>query len=245
MKKIIIIFLVLFVSSFSKEKVIFVTGDYFPYTSRSKVNKGSLIEILEEVGKRLDLDLVINFYPWKRCEELVKNGEAFATLPYIITEERSKIFDFSVSLIESEGKLFYMKDKLKNPTWTDYNSLNKYTIGGTLGYWYESVFRLNGLEADYSPTDEIALKKLYMGRIEILAQDDVVGWALIKKFYPQEVDKFDTMKKSLNQNSLHLMVSRKYPNANSLKHRINLSIEEMKKDGTFDKIIAKYIKKVN
>lgn len=94
MKKIIIIFLVLFVSSFSKEKVIFVTGDYFPYTSRSKVNKGSLIEILEEVGKRLDLDLVINFYPWKRCEELVKNGEAFATLPYIITEERSKILTF-------------------------------------------------------------------------------------------------------------------------------------------------------
>lgn len=242
MKKIYFAFLTITFALFAGEKIQIVTGEYFPYSTEKGINKGILVEVINEIEKRTGLDFEIKFYPWKRCEELVKKGEAFGAFPYIVTEERNKIFYFSEPLIKSIGKFFYLKDKIKSPSWSSYDNLMNYTIGGTLGYWYEIPFRENNLKVDYSPDDDTSLKKLYTGRVNILAIEELVGWALIKKYYPTEIEKFETMEKNLNESDLHLMISKVYPMSKTLRDKFNSGLKEIKADGTFDKIVNKYKK---
>lgn len=242
MKKISFIFLLLTSISFALEKIPIVTGEYFPYSTENGPNKGILVDIVSEIGKRKGLDFEIKFYPWKRCEELVKKGDAFATFPYIITEARNKNFYFSKPLIKSVGKFFYLNDKLKNPKWENYSNLLNYSIGGTLGYWYEADFKTHKLKVDYSPDDETSLKKLYSGRFDIFPVEELVGWALIKKNYPKEVEKFSVMTKNLNESELYLMISKEYPKSKILKDIFDTGLKEIKDDGTFDKIVNKYRK---
>jgi len=80
-----------------------------------------------------------------------------------------------------------------------------------------------------------------MERIDILPVDELVGWSLIKKYYPKEIEKFATIEKKLNENDLHLMISKKYPNSIEIKEKIDKAIKELVADGTFRKIINKYI----
>ena len=76
-------------------------------------------------------------------------------------------------------------------------------MGGILGYWYEKDFKEAGLNVDYAASDEVSLKKLYEGRMDLLAMDELLGWHYIKKLYPNEVQKFDTVKKPLKNDLLH------------------------------------------
>lgn len=242
MKKLIVLILFLFSSLiYSKEKILLVTGEWFPYTSEKIVGSGYFSEIVTAVFNDMGFEVEYKFFPWKRCEELVKSGEAFATFPYIITDERQKIFTFSDPVANSTGRLFYLKKNFKSePIWTDYKSLKKYSIGGTFGYWYEAEFKKTGLKVDYSPNDEVAIKKLYSGRVNMLAIDELVGWELIKKLYPKEIDKFDVMDNPLNISELHLMISSSYANSSNLKDRFNISLSKIKKTPIYDKILKKY-----
>ncbi|MBF0203781.1 MAG: transporter substrate-binding domain-containing protein [Desulfamplus sp.] len=248
MKKLILVIIMLLFSvtifstlCIAKGKIILVTGEWPPYTSEKMKGYGFVTEIVSAIFKEAGLEVAYEFYPWLRCENHIKHGVAFAAFPYFINDERKAIYDFSDDLARATGRFFYLKSNIKTDVvWEKYEDFKEYKIGGTAGYWYQKAFEDAGIKLDLAATDELGIKKLRAGRFDLLATDELVGWSLIKEFFPAESNNFDIVKKPLNNDDLRLMVSRTYPEAASITKQVNEALQRIKIKGIYSEILKKY-----
>ncbi|MBF0230103.1 MAG: transporter substrate-binding domain-containing protein [Desulfamplus sp.] len=243
MKKIILLVVLVFLSATicSAAKVILVTGEWPPYTSEKMEGYGFLSEIVSAVFKEAGVEIEYQFYPWLRCEKNIKEGKAYAAFPYIITDERKAIYDFSDPLGKSSFCLFYLKSNIKTDVvWEKYEDLKKYNVGGTAGYWYEKAFADAGIKLDLASSDELGVKKLHGGRFDLLATDELVGWSLIKTLFPADIKKFAVVEKHLNNDELRLMVSKTYPDSQAITKKVNEALQRIKDKGIYSEILKKY-----
>ncbi|MBF0573716.1 MAG: transporter substrate-binding domain-containing protein [Desulfamplus sp.] len=241
-KLILLVVLVLLSANIcSAAKVILVTGEWPPYTSEKMEGYGFLSEIVFAVFKETGIEIEYQFYPWLRCEKNIKEGDAYAAFPYIITDERKAIYDFSDPLGKSSFKLFYLKSNVQSDVvWEKYEDLKEYKIGGIAGYWYEKAFADAGIKLDLAVSDELGVKKLEAGRFDLLATDELVGWTLIKKMFPADIDNFAVVNKALKNDLLRLMVSRTYPDAQTITKKVNEALQRIKDKGIYLEILKKY-----
>lgn len=217
------------------------TGEWAPYTSEKMEGQGAFTEIVSAVFKEMGQPVKYLFYPWKRAEAETKSGNVFAAFPYITTDERQKDYDFSDPVMISTGKFFYMPKHQKTEiSFTKLEDLQAYNVGGVLGYWYEDPFKQAGLKVDYVSSDEQNIQKLYLGRVDLAAGEELVGWALIKQLYPNEMGQFATLQKSINEDPLRLMISRKYPGASALTLKFNIALKAIADKGIIKQILEKY-----
>jgi len=223
------------------QEVILTTGEWSPYTSESLPEQGAFTELVSVVLAEMGVTPKYLFYPWKRAEEEVRSGTAFAAFPYVATDERRAEFDFSEALLVSTGKFFYSRKFHPDPiTYEKLEELQAYRIGGVLGYWYEPVFKAAGLRTDYVKSDEQNLEKLQTGRIDLAPTDELLGWTILKQKYPTEITQFATVEKPLNESALRLMVSRTYPEAQAMLEKFNAALQTLKTNGRYAQLLAKY-----
>ena len=217
------------------------TGEWAPYTSEKLDNYGFFSEIVSAAAKEAGLNLEIKFFPWKRGENMAENGQIFAVFPYIRTADREKVFLFSDPVAPSKGKFFYLKSRLKGDlSWTKPADLKPYTIGGVVGYWYEKEFKAVGLDLDMVFDEETNFTKLKAGRIDLAASEELVGWQLITKLFPNDKNLFTVSKQSVNVSDMMLMVSRTYPDASTILILFNDGLKKLKANGKYAAILKKY-----
>ncbi len=219
----------------------FVTGEYDPYVSKEIVGYGMVTEIISATVKEMGFEPEYMFYPWKRCEATVKKARAWATFPYTYTEERANQFLYSAGLIVTTDKFFYYKKRFeKKIIWNKLEDLMSFKMGGVLGYFYEKEFNQAGLDMYYSDIERAALKLLKFGRTDLLLLDEAVGWNLIRKYYPQEIDDFGVLDKAYLISGNYLMVSKNYPDSQKLLNKFNIAFKQIKHKGIIDQILNKY-----
>ncbi|MBF0230104.1 MAG: amino acid ABC transporter substrate-binding protein [Desulfamplus sp.] len=243
MKKIILLVALVFLSAniCSAAKVILVTGEWPPYTSEKMEGYGFLSEIVSAVFKEAGVEIEYQFYPWLRCERNIKDGKVYAAFPYIITDERKAIYDFSDPLAKSTGRFFYLKSNIKSDVvWEKYEDLKRYKIGGTAGYWCVKAFEDVGIKLDLAASDELSMKKLKGGRFDLLPADELVGWSIIKTLFPADINNFAVVEKPLNNDELRLMVSKTYPDAAVITKKVNEALQRIKANGVYSAILKKY-----
>lgn len=218
-----------------------VTGDWEPYTSRELQGRGVFTEVVSAVLTQAGFAPSYYFYPWKRAELEAKQGVAFAVFPYIKTAERAKDFYFSDPIIPTTGRFFYLKSRFpKSIDYQDLSDLQPYNISGVLGYWYTDTFAAARLNVDYVPSDRQSIQKLYLKRVDLAACEELVGWALIDKLYPDHRADFAVLDKPLNRGFLRLMVSKTYPQASEILQKFNLALAQLRDNGTIDAIFREH-----
>lgn len=211
------------------QKIVLASAEWEPYISETRAGHGKFAEIVTAVFKEMGMTVEFVFAPWKRVEMLVKNGDVFAGIPYSYTQERHKSFDYSVPIMNSANVFFYRKKAYpKEIGYSRLEELARYRISGVTGYWYEGLFAKAGLNVEYVTSDEQSMVKLYFNRVDLAATDELVGWALLEKLYPREVSQFAVVAKPFETTKLHLLVSRKYPNAAEITQKFNATFESMK-----------------
>lgn len=230
-KKYILFFFIINTLFLYAEKIVLVTNEWKPFISKEYDNYGPLPEKITKIFVNAGIEVEYKFYPWRRCEELIKSGEAFGTFPYIKTSKREKEYYFSNIILESVGRLFFLKENINTLKWNKYEDLKNYKVGGVFGYWYEEPFKKAGLSVDYSSSEVIAVNKLYSMRVDLIAGDENVIWEIINKNFPEETDKFDVSEKEINSNALHLITSKNNKKNLNLIKRFNKSLKNMKKEG--------------
>lgn len=229
------------IPSIAEERIPLATGEWRPYTSAEIEGYGFFSEIVTAVFKEADIDITYNFYPWKRCAAYVKSGDIFAAFPYSITNQRKNYASFSDPVSETTTVFFYNRKKHENPI--DYDRIDeqkKYTIVGVLGYYYAEAFKKANLDVMYVTTEQKALELIYHQRYDIFPLSNYVGWNLIKKLYPKDYRSFTTCKKPLDTTTLHLMVSKKYPNYKSLIKKFNTALIRVKEKGIYQEILSRH-----
>ena len=72
-------------STFAATEVVFVTGEWEPFSSKSLPNKGIATELITIICKEAGINPTFNFVPWPRAEVAIEEGTAFAAFPYALT----------------------------------------------------------------------------------------------------------------------------------------------------------------
>ncbi|WP_163833783.1 substrate-binding periplasmic protein [Spartinivicinus ruber] len=245
MKAMLIMVLLLFCSQIygdKNESIEFVTSAYEPYViENNNEASGIFPDLITSVFSRFSVNVKFQFQPWTRCEELVKEGKAFATFPYVINAERTKSFNFSEPIIYFFPKFFYLKANFPDGfNWHTLKDFQPYVIGGVLGYWYESAFKEQEVNVHYATSDIQNIYKLMNQRIDFTLIDELVGWRLIDQAYPRHRRSFAVAPKPESANTFHLMISRQFVHNQKLTEQFNKGLAYIKADGTYQRIFRRY-----
>ena len=219
----------------------FVTGEWPPYSSEQIDGYGVCTEIVSAIVQEMGMIPKYNFFPWRRAELMVQQGEAFGAFPYAPNPERQENFDFSEMLLQHKMVFFYNQQAMSQPpTWTTLADLRAYRIGGVMGNNYESAFTNAGLTVHYVNSEKLNVNLLYANRVDLILTDEAVGRYLIQQLYPAERDIFGVLAKSFKTGNSHLMISRAYPFAERLRVQFNEAFQRIKANGTYRAILTKY-----
>ena len=218
------------------------TGEWKPYTSAKMEGYGFFSEIVAAAFKEAGIEISIDFYPWKRCEATVKSGTAFAAFPYSITEKRKRFSYFSDSVSTSTTVLFYNNQLHKTPIHFDsMEALRSYSIIGVLGYFYAEKFKEKKIQVYYVPTEEKALELIFFKRYDLLPLNKYVGIDLIDEKFPEKRHFFSLCETPLSTDTLHLMVSKRFPNSKELTQKFNAALIRLKEQGKYQKIVDRRV----
>ena len=240
MKKIAFFVLLLTISSnvFANETVRLAIGDWAPYTSATDAKSKILENVVAEAFKLEGIDVLYEYFPWKRSYALAKSGEFDGTFPWAKTDEHVKNFYIhEISLIKDEGVFFHLKKVYFD--WNDLEDLNKYAVGVTLGYKEEKIYKEKGINAQAVPSEDLNFKKILAGRIDVYQTSKIVGYATINRlFTPEDAKLFTNHPKPAVENEFYILFSQKTPNGQSLADKFDSGLKKLKESGSYDQIIA-------
>lgn len=236
------------IESQSHSKILIVTGEYSPYTSETLTDKGFFTQIVTTIFQKTGLDCEIAFYPWARCEEMVRTGKAWAAFPYGAYGSIARKYQLSSPIYTSNHRFFYLKtddsahDKMQTfHTLTDFKD---YTVGGTNGYWYGSKADLQakGIKnVEWAGNVDGLVNMLYNRRIDMFIEDELVGWTTIKKLYPNEIDKFATLRNIATSQEYVLIVSSSYPHSDDILKQFNATLSLLSTQDTLNEIVTSHL----
>ena len=203
---------------------------------------GFHIELLEQVGSLLDVQVVFKNLPWARALKAVEQGEVDAITYISKTPEREKYTIFLPDNIISESTYYFLEysDRERKIVFNgELNDLQTYVIGVQRGYSYNSEFdkseTLNKLTFN-NVTQMISL--LISGRIDL---------AILTKAEYENLKNTDEFKRirALNHPFTHTqnyIAFSKKRELDSMAKRFSKALKTFKQTEAFQKLKAKYNK---
>ncbi len=155
--------------------LIIITDPYEPFVFPPDANlKGLDYEVTEAVFQQLQIPIEIQFYPWKRCLQMMEHQEADGILDVAMTEERKAYLFFPKEpLSDSSLVIFYHKER--PVTVNALTDLKRYQIGSQHGYEYPKGLAEMLVNRTDVKTMGQNLQKLEAGRIDLMIENRVVG----------------------------------------------------------------------
>ncbi|MEH6563852.1 MAG: transporter substrate-binding domain-containing protein [Halopseudomonas sp.] len=226
--------------------LVIATSELPPYVSATPQNS-FLTDLLQEIGKEMDVRFEFRFMPWPRCELAVETHQAWATMPYVPTAERKQKFLFSQPLYAKRTMLFYYHSQAGKPDtrqlptrFQQLSELSPYRLGGVRGYYYEKLFAEAGLSLELASSEELSFRKLHAGRVDLVPAVETVGWDIIRSNFAQEQSAFSVLDTPLDVGHNYLMTSRYYPNAEHLLEQFNQALQTLRRTGMYSQIAMRH-----
>lgn len=231
----------------AQARVILVSsGEYPPWSGESLPGQGLVNRIVAEAFRREGVDVRFRFYPWRRALEVLRNGGVQASSFWFEDESRNREFLYSAQLSEHREVLFHRRDTIL-PAWSRLEDLASFRFCATRGYTYTSSFWLlvgNGtLRADESSSDEICLRKLLAGRVDVFPMDESAGRTLLASgaFPAASAGQLAINEQVLRVQAGHLLM-RRSADSIELMRRFNAGLATMRGDGTLERIRREWLR---
>lgn len=222
------------------QKIPLATGTYEPFVITDGGYRGSFVDIISAAFDKVGMEVELRQYPWPRCEMLVQEGEVFGAFPFGNSQKRSGYAWFADKIWQDRSVFFYLAQRLGDYDYTSFNTMHEYVIGGTAGNMYLDDFKKAGLKMDIAPQEISGLHKLLRGRIDLFAEEETVGWAMIAKHFSPQMTQFRSTPTPWRRLPLSIIVSQKYPNAKHIMEQFNEGLRLIRESGEYDEIIRRY-----
>lgn len=217
-----------------------VTTNWSPYFADSLEEGGFFTALVRASLKAAGHDSSIRFVPWKRAMTMVERGQSDLLMGAYYKKERTRLYRYSDPIFPV--KVVFMAHKrtgLKH-----YNSLKDlkgYPIAITLGWYYGKAFE----DADYlikeTAQDLIDhIRKLHLGRVEIVAGSEVVLRHEITRFPNLDLKDVTVLTPSLTLENLFVMTSREAPGGRQLIRDFNRGLKIIRENGEFQAILLRF-----
>ena len=246
MRNMVIVILLVFCISAnaSTDPLQLLTIEYPPYCYQEDGEvKGIAVDIIQEAFKRIDQPITLKILPWKRALKYIKSGKADGLFPVLKKTERELFADYSKAMMLESVSLFVKNDS--NITFDGkLSSMGKYKFGAIQGFSYGEKFD-KAVKDSYIKEIKVvttgtqALKMLVKGRTDVLVSDRYYALYNSKKLGTE--NKIKELLPRIEDTPSYLILSKKR-NLSSIRDQFDVSLAEMKKDGSYDRIIEKFFK---
>lgn len=218
----------------SEEIIIGTEGTYPPFTFHDENGKltGFDVELAEEVAKRLGVKPVFKETQWDGLfAGLDANRFDMIANEVGIREDRQKKYDFSNPYVSSSAALVIAGDKEKPATFEDVKGLK---AAQSLTSNYADLAKKNGAEIVGVEGFSQAVELLNSGRVDFTINDrlSVLNYQQTKK---DANIKIADVEKEASQSGFMFRKG-----SDSLVQEVNKALEDMRADGTYDKIAKKW-----
>lgn len=219
--------------------VVFVTGEWPPFTGETLPDRGFFTKYAELLAKDMGVEASIVFVPWTRAESMLRRGEAFAAFPYRQTASRVAEFDFSAPVTKTYSRLFFQKSKLgKLKDFQSLDALKPYVIGVTRGSGSAEELGRAEVSLEFAPSDQHLMLMFQANRFDMAAVNEHVGWYFLQQMSTHAAERYGMVGLPLKQYDTMFMVSRAYPDQRELLDKMNRSIQRLHRSKVYDTLAA-------
>ncbi len=230
----------------SVKDIKFMTENYPPFNFQNNGElQGISVDLITATMKRIDPDFKksdIKLLPWARGYKIVQEEKNTCLFAMTRTEAREKLFKWAGPLAPALIVLTARKDRHIKINSID--DLKKYNIGTIMKDVGEQLLNEKGIPNSkldrIGGTDAInkSIMKLNKGRIDLFSYDsNVLKWKIKQQgLNPADYETVYVLKKGKLSYAFNKNTSDKIVN------RIQKVLDELKKDGTYQKILDKYLK---
>jgi len=224
--------------------------DYKPYIYKDANGscQGIFKDLMEEIFRRLHIPLECRLYPWKRTQVFVHSGRADGMVT-VATKKRLETMVKTDPLVTSGEKIFARKD---NPNIDEIKKIKTieemkpFKVVEVIGAgWAEENFK-DLPHLIWVPKLSSALYMLANGRVDIYVMNEFSGIETIRRMrkepspFQENFNKIIVTPHTLEKISYSLLINKNSPWA-YLVPKINTILKELKQDGTYDRILQKYL----
>lgn len=241
-----IFFLLLFHASFSTntstiKELTFSSVEYPPLTGEKLAYGGIITRIVREAFATQGIKVNVVWVPNNRAISGAMYGNYDGTFGWAYTEERAKKLLYSKSVVYNFRMVFFHK-KGKYYPWKSLKELAPYTIGATLGNFYSDEFtelqNSNKLKVEFSPSDELNIRKLSVGRIDLFPMEQEGGIFLINSALPKNKrNKIVYQNNAIWEVPTYLQITKKRSDAKEIIELFDKGYELLKSNGKLQIII--------
>lgn len=188
-----------------------LVGDWPPLVDFKAPNQGALSRQVREVWAHAGVTMALQEASWKAVEVALDAGQT-NSFGWIHTEDRARRWLYSDPLCDSPTIFVTRKDH--PPAWRRIEDLAGRRVGWSRGYRYGDgidAYR-DRFEIIEMATDEVALRHLAAGTVDLMPMDMAVASHLMNNVLPPEVARKlaldDEPAHVLNRQALHFVCSR-------------------------------------
>lgn len=222
---------------FSQEVIRITTGEHPPYLSEHLKHNGVGLRIIKEAFALEGITVEYGFFPWKRSLKLAEQGDWDASATWGHNSDRENNFYFSDPIYPATSVFFHLKSYPFD--WHTLDDLKGISIGATKTYAYTPAFlkaiEQKSLNIELISSDELNLRKLLKGRIDIFPLNIDVSYNLLaNKFTQQERDLITYHPLPLYSIYTHVLFSKKVEKNIRMRRLFNKGLKRLKESGAFD-----------
>ncbi len=225
----------------SAETLNLVTEDYPPFNMRVNGQPtgnadnpltGIAVDIVKELFKRAGIDYTVKIYSWERAYNTALETPGYGVFCTFRTSEREPLFQWVGPFVLNNWIL--MAKKSRNIKITSLEDARKYKIGDYRGDAIAGFLEKEGFPVEYTILDHLNARKLEGEKIDLWATGSSVGPYLAKR---EGISGLETVFQ-IKEHSMFLALNKSV--SPDLVANLNKHFQDMKDDGTVEKIYSNY-----
>lgn len=215
----------------------------YNYLNSQKQVIGINVDITKELFKRANIAYSFELAPWKRSYKNALNTKNSAIISTAYTEKRANLFKWVGPISSSKGYLYKLASR-RDIQLTQLKDSANYTVAVIRGGVYHRTFLELGLIENknlllFSNSNEY-IAPFLQGKIDLILGSDIVMPHLLNTHNAQHNEVVEAIKMPDFKGNYIAM----HPSFSDDEiARLNTLLVQMKRDGSFDKIVTYYNKK--
>lgn len=224
----------------ARAEVITAAGDPWPpFLDPDSPTQGIALEIVREAFATQGYKVEMNFVPWARAINGVKDADYDVLIGTWYTEERTAFLAYSDPYLTNQIK--FIKRTGDAFEYQGLDSLTGKNVAVVRDYGYGDAF-LTATNFKRPEAKDLVtnLRKLVSGRVDLTLEDEVVARAFMQKELPELLDKVVFTQNALSSNALHVTSGLQNSRHKNILDAFNKGLAEIKANGTYDALLKKY-----
>ncbi len=242
---IVSVFLAMKVSVVCADTLVLAAADTWPtaYLVDGKPS-GMLVDVVTEAYRRAGHSVEVKLMPWARCLREAETGDVDGVFSSFKLPERERFLAFSKEALTMQVIVFFARPESTPSLEGDLAAVRDVKIGVITGTSYGQQFDAavrNGVLRNVEQTNSIEsnLKKLVFGRVDLIPSYRYVVLDTARRL--QLLAQIREMSPALDSVPTYLAFTR-VRDLSKLSEDFDAAMASMKQDGTYDRIIGRYLR---